>query len=422
MRKAGMVLLLNWVAVCGLQAQPDSTWLNRRSSRAPEWFAMVQLWATWTPTTKVFDPDSGAYQARDEVFDPHIRRSRIGMRGEVLPRLRYTAIFAFDLIGHDPLSGTFGGTNNEPFPRVGVIDAFFQYQVWSARDWLHLTGGFFRPVYSREAITSGFVVNSMEKPVSQIYIRKHLLNSNPGRSMGLNAGGQVSHVSGDVHLRYDLGLFQPVFGGKETYPIAFFGRVVLQAGQPEDARYTHAHRINYFGQRKGLSLGLAAARTGETATFRDSRAYGLDLLLNAGPFQLDGEVHRLERRASALVLDRRVYVQYTGHLRAGYNLWHTSQGVLEPVLSWMFYFGGLRQEEQALATEVGSLAGVEHSLEAGLNWWFSPRVVLQGYYTRRWAQAGHAGPGATVNSYYSQAEIGPILRGDWVGMGLRFIW
>jgi len=421
MRIAGIGLFLIGVAVAGLQAQPDSTWLNRRSSRAPEWFAMVQLWATWTPATKVFDPDSGNYQDKGGVFDPHIRRSRIGIRGEVLPRLRYTAIFAFDLIGHDPLSGTFGGTNNDPFPVTGVADAYVQYQVIPQRDLLHITAGFVRPMYSREAITSGFAVNSMEKPVSQIYIRKHLLNSNPGRSMGINAGGQWSGPAADYHIRYDLGLFQPVFGTKGGFPLMLSGRLVVQLGQPEDASYTLAHRINYFGRRRGLSLALSAARTGETDRFRYSQALGTDLLLNAGPFQLDAEWHRLVRRGSVGALPDRSYVQHTGHLRAGYNLWHTSRGILEPVVTWMFYFGGLSEDDQALAAGMGAFAGVEHSLEAGLNWWFSPRVVLQGFYTCRRGDAGHAGPGARVNSYFSQAEIGPILRGDWVGMGLRFI-
>lgn len=417
----GLSVLLALILTYGVQAQADSVFLQRRALKAPEWFAMVQLWATWTPTPRVYDADAGNYRTEKGIFDPHIRRSRIGMRGEVVPRLRYTAIFAFDLIGHDPLSGTFGGTNNDPFPVTGVADAYVQYQVFPQNDRLHVTAGFVRPMYSREAITSGFTVNSMEKPVSQIYIRKHLLNSNPGRSMGLNAGGQVSNSAEDLHLRYDLGLFQPVFGRAGGFPLMMSGRLVFQLGQPEEASYTLAHRINYFGRRRGLSLALSAARTGTTALFGESRAIGLDLLANAGPFQLDGELHRLERRPSTGGLARGMYLQYVGHLRAGYNLWHTSRGVLEPVVTWMFYYGGLSGEEQALATEVGAFAGVEHSLEAGLNWWFSPRVVLQGFYTHRRGDAGHAGPGARVNTYFSQAETGAILRGDWIGMGLRFL-
>lgn len=417
----GLSVLLALILTYGVQAQADSVFFQRRALKAPEWFAMVQLWTTWTPKPRVYDADAGQYRAEKGIFDPHIRRSRIGMRGEVLPRLRYTAIFAFDLIGHDPLAGTFGGTNNDPFPVTGVADAYVQYQVFPRNDLLHLTAGFVRPLYSREAITSGFTVNSMEKPVSQIYIRRHLLNSNPGRAMGVNAGGQRSNAAGDRHVRYDLGLFQPVFGTRGGFPLMLTGRLVLQWGQPESSDYTLAHRINYFGQRRGLSLGLGGAHTGKTDRFLYSQALGVDFLFNAGAFQFDGEIHRLVRKGGQGSQSGRAYVQHTGQLRAGYNLWQSAKGVLEPVATWMFYHGGLSGEEQALASSLGAFAGVEHSLEAGLNWWFSPRVVLQGFYTHRWGDAGHAGPGSTVNTYFAQSETGAILRGDWIGMGLRFV-
>jgi hypothetical protein len=40
------------------------------------------------------------------------------------------------------------------------------------------------------------------------------------------------------------------------------------------------------------------------------------------------------------------------------------------------------------------------------------------HYTFRKGDAGEAGSGAAVNNYFFQSGVGPILRGDWLGLGL----
>ena len=390
--------------------------------KAPSWAPQItvsgQLWATYTHGGKTWDANRSAYVRDEGQANALLRRARVGVRGDLYPNLSYTAILAFDQVGHDPRSGTGGGSNNESFPKAGLLDAFVLWKLPGWGEALALTAGYLRPQYGREHITAGFAVNSMEKMATQNYLRSHLIGTVPGRAPGGHLGGLVGLGRPTMHLQYDAGFFLPPVGKSGGFPWLLTARTVWQLGQPESREYGISHKINYFGRREGLSLALNAAWRGASAGLGASRGWGADLLVNHGPFQLDAEIHRLDRLGDGPGVE--AYRMYTGHIRLGCNVWRTSRGTLEPVASWVFFQGGMDAPSQQRAAEEGLSAGRESALEAGLNWWLDPQTVIQLFHTWRAGALGAAGAGATVNPYFFQAEVGPIRRGHWLGVGIRF--
>lgn len=423
-------LLLVWWGSLALIGYAQPRWLTRLDSVGLQPFVMTQLWGTYTQGQAVWQPDSGRYAPVDDRADLQLRRARLGFRGQPYARLRYTLVLFYDLIGRDLLSGTVGGSNG-PAPNLGIWDAFFQWQMMPRSEALHLTAGYFRPQLGRESITSAWSVNSLEKATSQTYLRRHLVGTGPGRATGLNIGGLLRGPEW-LGLTYNLGMFLPQYTGGTPQTVGaqfaplWVGRAVLQLGDPEQTRYRIGYEINYFGQRKGLSLGLGGAWQGRTELFAHSRALSVDLLANYGPLNLDGEWAWLQRRDTrplpTLVQRDFVYVSQTGHLRAGVNL-PAGRYLLEPTFMVVAFRGGMDATAQADAEAVHASAGRETTYDAGINWYFDgKRLKLALHYTWRNGEPGAAGDGAAVNAFFTQGGIGPIRRGNWWGLGVSAIF
>ena len=415
-----------------VMAQP--TWLPETKGTIKP-FVMLQLWSSYSTGQEVYNRETGQYEAVEDRFNTQIRRGRAGLRAQPYEQLKFTVVSHFDLIGRDALSATMGGYNPAT-PEVGIWDAFGQWQVRKGSEALWVTGGFFRPQLSRESITSGWSVNSMEKSMSQNYIRRHLVGTGPGRAMGLNLGGLLGPAEGPVSLNYNVGIFNPLTTstpgtgytgnstGRRDAPL-LVGRVVLYLGDPEQETYKIGYDINYFGQRRGLSIGLGGAHQGATDLFDQSQALSLDFLLNYGPLNVDGDVNLMWRQGRR-PLDTGVrdfaYASQTGHLRAGVNL-PVGRYILEPAFMVMQFRGGLTAEAQADAAAVGAFSGREATYDAGLNWYLNQkRLKLLLHYTWHTGDPGAAGAGAQVNQFFSQSGVGPIRRGDWLGLGMNIIF
>lgn len=415
-----------------LTSQP--AWLpETKGSLEP--YLMLQLWGSYTRGQEVFDAKSQQYRPAGDRLNTQIRRGRAGLRGQPYETLRFNLMMHYDLIGRDALSATIGGYNAAT-PKVGIWDVSAQWQLKPGSQAFWLTGGFFRPQFSRESITSGWSVNSMEKAMSQNYIRHHLVGTAPGRAVGLNLGGLLLPVADKLGLQYNLGLFNPLTTGQPTTAYSgnsagltasplLVGRLVLYLGQPEQETYQIAYDINYFGQRRGLSLGLSAAYQGPTDIFQYSQALNADFLFNYGPVQIDGDVN-LMWRAGQRPLDPEVrdfvYASQTGHLRAGVNIPLGDRYLLEPAFMVMQFYGGLSAEAQADAAAVAAFAGQETALDLGLNWYLNQkRLKVMLHYTWQQGEAGEAAAGTQVNPYFSQSGVGAIRRGDWLGLGMNII-
>ncbi len=392
---------------------------------------MVQLWSTYSLDQQVYNEEAGSYELIDNRFNTQLRRARLGFKAQPYENLKFTIVAAYDLLGRDVLAATRGGSNNGA-PQFSVWDVFFQWRLKKGSEAFNLVGGYFRPQMSRESITSGWSVNSMEKSMSQNYIRRHLVGRGPGRALGLNFGGLVLTEDENLGLQYHFGVFNPVYltnngnsVGKRFSPLVT-ARTVFYIGDPEQKKFKIGYDINYYGQRNGLSIGLAGAWQGETELFSESKAANVDILFNWGPLNIDADWNLMWREGELEIPDEHSipidYFSQTGHLRIGYNLIF-KKIFLEPTAMIMHFDGGTSEAHQRNATALGSFSGKDYTLDVGINWYLNKKhLKLLLHYTRQFGELGEAPKGATPNQFFSQGGVGAIKRGDWIGIGVHAIF
>lgn len=397
-------------------------------------FAQFQLWSVYSTNQQVFNTQTKVYDKVDDRLNFLLRRTRIGFRMQPYDNLKGTVIFSFDAIGRDVQSGVFGAGNNGAIPSVGIFDAFLEWRLKSGSEKLFLVAGYFRPQISRESITAAWQVGSMEKSATQNYLRQHVISVNSGRSTGVNLGGLLKNQSGKLYFNYNFGVFNPGFyansnnsvGGKFSPLLA--GRAVISLGDPELKQYGISYQQNYFNTRKGISLAIDGSRQGETDLFKQNSSLGADILLNWKALNLDAEYHHMIRSGSRVLPDNAGvrdfdYSSSVQHVRLGYNWIAGKKLFLEPTVTIMHYRGATDAIEQADALAVKTSSGTETTYDAGINWHLQERrLKLLLHYTWREGNPGAAGNGATVNDYFTQANVGAIRRGNWLGLGLSAIF
>lgn len=427
----GRAFFFGMLAGCAAvaDAQPDTTrpvqWLQPNPGAALKASAMLQLWSTYTIGQEVYDANAQSYRRVDDRLNIYFRRARLLMRGEPYHGFKYYLSMHFDQAGHDLLSATQGPTNNAE-PSVGIWDVFIQWQLPVGKDQLHLTAGWFRPQFQRESITTGWGVSSLEKAMSQNYVRTHLTGRGPGRAAGINLGGMVK--GNKLSLLYNAGIFNPLLTGlngnsvgRQFSPL-LTGRLSLAIGDPDMEQYGIAYGTNYFNERKGISIDLNIAGQGATDQFWRAAAWGPGVLLNYGRWNIDGEwmfLQRQGRRDDAGLFTARTG---TGHIRAGYNI-PVGKFMLQPSAMMMRFKGAMDASGQADARLLRFSSGSEQTLDFGLNYYLRKRdMVIQLHYTLHSGDAGDAGEGSTVNAYFNQQTVGAIRRGNWIGLGMNAIF
>lgn len=425
-------ILLLFLSTFQLSAQndTDSPWKNKLEDWKIQPILGVQMWSTYTIGTEIYNSETLQYEAVDNRLNTQFHRSRLGVKGQPYQNLKFNITAAFDFIGKDLYSGTEGGANNGASPTLRLWNAFINWKIANQHDGLHLTVGYFTPQIGRENITPALRSGSVEKSWSQNYMRRHLVGTGPGRAVGINLGGLF--LKEHFGVSYGVGIFNPVLGslsGNSTgsaFSPLLVGRVAFHFGDPEYKQYTIGHKINYFGKRKGLTLGMAVAQTGETDLFTANNAYGIDLLFNWSNWNIWGEWTLLTRAGNITETDgtnREVNVtSNTGFLALGYNIPLKNGKILEPVIMLVQFNGPLDAIEQGYASSLSSFAGQDHSLEASLNLFLNPDLKLSLSYTVRSGDLGDADAGATFNNYFFQSGAGAFRRGDWLGAGVVAIF
>jgi len=436
MKSALLSILLIVLCASAVIAQEEpsfSNWMKEKDQFRIEPYFMIQLWSTYTTDYRVFNEENGQYEPVTDRGNIMIRRGRFGVRGEPFDGIKFNLQAAYDLIGRDLFAGITGGTNNASIPNFGIWDAFIQWRIRKGSEAFYLTGGYFRPQLGRESITSGWSVNSMEKSMSQYYLRRHLTGTGPGRTVGLNFGG-LAEVGGQLQLNYNLGIFTPQyisFSGNSlggVFSPLYAGRVVFNIGDPELKRYKIAYDINYYGDRRGLSLGLGGSWQDKTDLFLRSVTTSVDWLFNWEALNVDGEWSILMREGRRPIDENGGVRNFTsraqtGHLRAGYNIIIRDRWFFEPTFLFMFFNGASDDARQADALAVGAFSGRDYTFDAGINWYLNKnRLQVMLHYTWRNGDPGDAGDGATVNLYYFQSGIGAVQRGNWWGLGVNAIF
>lgn len=440
MKKTGFLSLSLFLLAGLAQGQVDTLktstarkWLSKNERFKPKIKTTIQLWSLYSMGMEVFDEKLKKYEPVDDRLNIYLRRARLAIAGEPYKNLRYTAVFFYDQTGRDILASN-TGSSNKSSPSVNIRDAYLHWKV-SRDESLNLIGGWFCPQMQRENITTAWAVTSFEKSMSVSYVRNYLAGTGLGRAPGLNLGGlknwELASL-GQLALNYNFGLFNPVAAGlsgasagKQFSPL-LAGRVSLSLGDPEMTRYGISYRINYFSERKGVSLDFNFSTQGETDLFRSSRAFGPGLLLNWGPLNLDGEYIWMTRQASRVMETGSIryfdIAASTGHLRLGANI-PVGRFVIEPTVMVMQFRGAMDAIGQADAAAVELASGRETTFDAGLNWHLDDQNLrLMLHYTWRRGDAGEAEDGSQVNMYFSQKGVGAIRRGNWAGLGLGLVF
>lgn len=424
-----LLLLLFWSSTAFSYGQstpekPFEGWVKPKEGFKIEPLLMFQFWGLQSWGEQLYEPSTKRYQPVDARLNVQVRRARFGFRAQPVENLRFTAIAAFDGLGRDAFSGTAGASNDLVPASVGILDAFMEWRLLPGKESLHLTAGYFRPQFSRESITTAWVLPSIEKSMSQNYIRRHLSGNGLGRTYGVNVGGLLRKKESLLGLSYNLGLFTPQHtgpGGNSagiSFSPLWVGRIAFDLGDPESERYKISYDHNFYGRRNGLTLAVNGAWQGPTDAFRSNTAWGADLLFNWKDLNLDAEFNYLQRK-DAHIPSARTHSQ-TGHIRGSYNLEAGKKVFLEPTFMVMYFDGPMSANGQIDAARLKSSAGREKTFDLGLNWHLQPKKLkLMLHYTWRWGDPGSSGPGSQVNLFFSESGIGAIRRGDWVGIGLH---
>lgn len=380
----------------------------------------LQIWSSYTLGTEVYDADENAFVEVDDRLNFQLRRSRLGVKGAYGERLKFNFTAAADLVGRDGLAGTEAGQNNGGFPLFRLWNAWVQWKAQKQGEAIYITAGFMTPKVGRESMTPGLKSPSMEKGWSQNYLRRYLVGTGPGRSGGVNVGGLLG-ITGNIKMEYDVGVFNPALNqnGNTTAGIVagplFISRIGLQFGDPESDGYTLGKNTNYFGERQGFSIGLAGSYNKGQETYEDSYALGADWLLNLGQLNIDGDITQMARTS---VSTGQTVHAHTGYARVTYNFPLENDMILMPAVLYYWYMGEEEMTMQEITTNVGMPSGQETALEASLHLYIKKKYRLTLAYTMRTGNSGELPESAEVNNYFTQPNIGPIKRGDWIGLGI----
>ncbi|MEY4133752.1 MAG: hypothetical protein RL386_102 [Bacteroidota bacterium] len=429
------ILVVFLVLTAALLPGQDSTqrtfdnWIKYREGFRIEPLLMWQIWTLYSHGQESYQQSTQKYQPVEDRLNIHFRRARFGFRAQPFRDFRFTLVGAYDVLGRDALTGTQGGTNNLSLPNIGIWDAYMEWRILPEKESLWLVAGYFRPQFSRESITGAWAVPSLEKSMSQNYLRKQLVGYGPGRAMGLNLGGIWRAKQRRIGLNYNLGVFTPQYiapGGLSTgslFSSLWVGRIVLELGDPESAAYKINYDLNFYGKRNGLSLGFSGAYQGTTDLFAANSGLQGDILWNTGPINVDAEYNRLWRRGDQSAFRPAYRSGYaTGHIRSSINLVLAQKYLIEPSAMLMFFSGATNPQGQADAAALKLSSGSEYSFDLGVNWHLQEKKMkLLLHYIWRTGDPGSEGPGAQVNAFFFEPGIGPIRRGNVLGLGLHVI-
>ena len=372
---------------------------------------------------RTYDLGLDDYIPVDDRLEIQVRRIRLGFTAVPFTRFKTKLVTSLDFIGRDVLSATQGIVNNGGSPFLRFWELSGEWQIKENSQGAVLTAGYFSPQIGREAITGVFASSGMEKVWIQNYVRRHVVGIGPGRAMGINFGGLQSSKAGKLHLDYNIGLFNPVnlgttiSTGREYSPL-ICAKTTLHFGDPESSTYSRSHKVNYFSERNGLSLGIQATTLGKTNNFDQSQLVGFDILFNWVHLNVDGEWHWLSRTNND-ILHTKLNAQ-VGYIKVGYNIHMKGKSILEPIFMISTYQGETTTLLQNNATDAGMPSGIDNTIDLGFNLYLNPKFKFALHLTLESGELGELPAGSPINNQFRQPNYGPIDRGDWIGLGLTY--
>jgi hypothetical protein len=383
---------------------------------------MEQLWSVFT--YNAFDKNGQSVDNRANIY---LRRARFGADGSLNKKINYTIWFAFDNIGKDQYSGTFGQAQAPSNSSFYLWDAILTYKLHPK--FLNITGGYFRPQVGRENMISAFQVNSLDKALTNFYTRPHLVGRSSGREAGFNIGGLYNKSKWG--LNYNFGVFNPnhesiagVANGAAYWSPLLTGRMAFSFGAPEMENYGISYKLNQFGARKGITIGFNFTRqNGTTETwdfvsnkytggFKRNSLYGVDVVLNYANLTIDAEYDEMYRAFSDSLYAHHKskmagssYQDRVWHVRAGYNFKAFKNSHIESCIMYSFFEGS--------NTSVYYGGGRDRVLDFGINYYINKNNLKLNLH--------YVVSGGSSKSMYSSA-LGKEQRGDILVFGLQYIY
>ncbi|MEZ5049357.1 MAG: porin [Saprospiraceae bacterium] len=380
----------------------------------------MQLWSTYSMNHKVLNSSTGNYEAVNNRQNFEIRRSRLGVKGNYTSRLSFSVVGALDVVGRDLNNATYGGANNGSSPSFRIWNFLASWKAFES-ELLYVTAGYQNPQLGLESFTGVLDISSFDKSDSQFYVRRHLVGTDPGRAVGVNFGGILLQSGNTIGIRYDLGVFNPLFtenngnsSGKLASNLMVY-RIAFNLGEPHSKKYSTGHKLQY--DRKGITIGIGQAFQGNSSLFSKSTMTSLDFLANYDGLTLDGEYSFAEREKGIGSVDEAKASFNTYHLRASYMI-KVNDKAVEPMVM-INGFNGEQSEAGCLAANTLKMnCGQESAIDVGVNYHFNNKIKLMLHYVGYNGDRKNAPADINVNNYFYQNGVGQIERGDYIGLGL----
>ena len=320
-----------------------------------------QTFQIWDVLTTAI-PGANDADNRNDIF---IRRGRFAFDGRLRPDMSFNLIVAFDGIGKDTLTPTSGTPNAGDNRDAYIWEASW---TWNVSSLANLTFGYFRPQVGKEQISSEFYVISFDKSLADNQPRIHLVGRSTGRETGLNVGGL--HLGDGWSVNYNVGMFdltnKALVGSDKKWAPLLTSRIAFTAGDPEMQKYKISYVQSYYGKRNGTTFGLNYAYEGETQVFSRNGLYGVDLLSNYGPLDLNAEYDWMYRNSFLVNGATNSTTDKVYSMKLGYIIPLPDGQLLEPTVM----YAGERPDENDAVLSKNTLTGsVNQDLfDAGINW------------------------------------------------------
>ncbi len=352
----------------------------------------LQLWSVYSTNEKAQLVTNGPLEPVQDRVNFLARRARLGFKGKPYKTINYVLTVQFDNLGKDKYSAVRGGTNAGT---LGILDAYMTWHL-TKNELVNITGGFFQPQFARESITGDLLVNSLDKSVSQTYVRQHITGKNYGRTTGINIGGLKR--SSQFSIEYNVGVYDNNSTSKEveTSGIAWspltVERIALTIGDSEKKSYTINYDANnFFNERKGITISGYSSQQEKSDLFTANFSFGGDILLNYKNLNLDGEWNWLQRTSEGAT-----YNAQTGHVRAGYNVVINNKYFIEPSVMVTHFKG----DEGYVSS------GQDRLYDIGVNWYLNKKSSKLSFHYI--IQEGNGVNGYTNGTTFQKGNYGAL--------------
>ena len=315
----------------------------------------LEIWGTYNLHNKNTDE-------KNNRFDVSLRRFRFGASGSPYSWLSYSFQFHADRLGEDNYAftkGSYGG--------IDIWNAYITVKLLKESELLNVHAGYYWAAIGRQFNTSPWAVGSFDKTRAGWFLRSFITGKGNGIESGVGVGGLINF--NNFGISYRVGTYEPkAYATDENSSRLYTGRVMFSFGIPEQKKYSYMLSGNQWGKRTGVTVGLGISNQNngkltDTIIWKNSMAYGTDVLINFKGLRIDGEYYLMKRTAKKMD-------DFDGsefHVQAGYDI-PLKNTFLEPSFTYEKYLGKGN-------TTLFKYIGDDVTYDMGINWYLTEQKV-----------------------------------------------